>query len=168
MSIKEKIINELKTLGVTTLYFAFWFGVLMLIKVLLLEEYNVEFVNVSMALIGAVVVAKVILILEHVDLGSWIKSKPALIDIIVRTLLYVSGVFIVLLIEKSFDGRNEYGGFWQSLENVFQHADIHHFWVAVICVTLAILGFNTISVMNKALGKGKVRQIIFSPIKEFK
>jgi len=168
MSVKKKLVNELKSFGITTLYFALWFGILMLIKVILLEKYKVEFEGVSMALIGALVVAKVILILENVNLGSWVRKKPAIVDIIVRTLLYVGGVAIVMLLEKSFDGRNEYGGFWQSLENVFQHADIHHFWVAVICVTLAILGFNTISVINKALGKGKVRQIIFSPIKEFK
>lgn len=166
MSFKKKLINELKVLGISTLYFVFCFGVLMLLKVLLLEEYNIQFLGVSMILIGALVVAKVILILEHVNFGSWIKEKPAFVDIIFRTLLYMIGVFIVLLLEKSFEGREEYGDFWSSFENIFNHVDINHVWVTIICVALAILGFNTLSVVNRSLGKGKLSQILFSTIED--
>jgi len=49
----------------------------MLIQVILLEKYKIEFDGVSMAFIGALIVAKVILILENVNLGSLVRKKPA-------------------------------------------------------------------------------------------
>ncbi|MCK5701251.1 MAG: hypothetical protein KAI29_08865 [Cyclobacteriaceae bacterium] len=163
MSWKEKLKNEIKALGIAALYFLFWFGILMLIKVLLLEEYHIKFYGISMAIVGALVVAKVILIMEWIPFGSWIKKQPAYVDVILRTLLYVSGVFIVLLLEKAFEGRHEYGDFWISLQQVFNHADIYHVWVATICVTLAIIGFNLLSLIRNHLGKGGLSRMLLSP-----
>ncbi len=64
MSWKEKLKKEIKTLSITMLYFALWFGFMISMKILLLKEYNVEVYGLSMALIGALIVAKVILIAE--------------------------------------------------------------------------------------------------------
>lgn len=162
MTKKEKLVKELKSLGWITLYFLIWFGILMLVKVLLLTEYQIEFSGITIAFVGAIVVAKSILILEHVNFGSWINLKPAILDVVLRTILYVAGVFVVLLLEKGFEGSDEYGGFWSSLRSVFEHADIYHVWIATIGVTLAILFYNIFMLINESLGKGELYQIFFS------
>jgi hypothetical protein len=41
MSVQEKVREELKALGLTTLYFAVWFSVLAVLKELFLAEYTV-------------------------------------------------------------------------------------------------------------------------------
>lgn len=149
-----------------TLYFAIWIGVLVLLKMLILAEYHIEFHGLSMALIGVLVLAKVVLVLEHVPLGSWIRKQPAFVDVIVRTVLYALGVLIVLLLEKAFDGRHEYGGFGPSLLAVFQHADVYHVWVNTICVSGALLVYNILSVIRRHLGKGGLMRLFLSPLPE--
>ena len=167
MSFKEKLIHELKAILSTSAYFIVWFGILMLIKVLLLKEYRIEVYEISTALIGALVVAKVLLVLEKVPLGSLTYSRPAILEVIVRTVIYMVGIFVVLLLEKGFDARHEYGGFFPSLQQVFAHVDIYHVYVNTICVTGALLGFNMLSVVRRHLGKGGwFRVFLISPAAE--
>jgi len=105
------------------LYFALWIGTLILIKSLILEEYHIEFHHYSMALVGALILSKVVLILEHVSLGAWVRSRPAWVGVILRTLLCAVGVLIVLVLEKGIEGRHEHGGFDGAVEAALQGAD---------------------------------------------
>ena len=166
MSFGQKLKNEIKTVALAALYFAVWIGVLVTLKQLLLAEYKIQFNGLSIALVGALVLAKVVLVLEHVPLGAWTRRKPALIDVILRTALFVVGVLVALLLEKGFDGRHEYGGFGPSLIALFQHADIHHVWVNVICLSGALLGYNILSVVRRHLGEGGLLRLFLSPLPE--
>ncbi len=163
MSWKEKLKKEIKTLSITMLYFALWFGFMIGMKILLLKEYNVEVYGLSMALIGALIVAKVILIADHIPMGSWIEKQPAIIDILFRTFIYSIGIVIILILEKGIEARHEYGGFFNAIPQVFNHADKYHLYVNTIGVVFALLGFNFLSLIGKHLGEGGYKNILFSP-----
>jgi hypothetical protein len=166
VSLQQKLKDEIKAVALATLYFATWIGVLMVLKVLVLEEYRIEFHAWSLVLAGALILAKVVLVLEHVPLGAWIRTRPAWVDVIVRTVLYGLGVVVVLLLEKAFEGRHEHGGFVSSLLLVFQHAEIHHVWVNAICLSGALLGYNALSVIRRHLGEGGLIRLFLSPLPE--
>jgi hypothetical protein len=163
LSWKEKLKHELKSVGIATLYFLIWFGFLMLIKVLLLEEYHIKFSGLSQVIIGALVVAKVILVMEHIPLGSWVQRKPAIVDVLLRTVLYSIGIIIILILEKAFEGRHEYGGFGSSLRQVFNHVDVYHVWVNSIVVVCALLSFNFLTIIRMRLGKGVLLRMLKEP-----
>jgi hypothetical protein len=164
--IPSKIKNEIKAVGLTTLYFGLWFCLMVALKKLTLAEYRIEFQGLSMALFGALVIAKVVLVLEHVPLPVWIRNRPALVHVLVRTALYALGVYMVLLFEKGFEGRHEYGGFISSLIQSFHDRNIHHVWATAISVTFALLGFNVLFVIRRHLGKGGLARIFLSPLPE--
>jgi len=162
---KEKILEEIQTVLLTTLYFFCWFGAIMLIKVLLLREYNIPFSGLSIVFIGALIIAKVVLILEYVPI-PFTENKAAWVRISLRTLLYLSGVFLVMVLEKSFEARNEYGGFIEALENLFVEANSYHVWVNTICVFGALLIFNLWSVIKKTYGKDVFRKLMMSKLQD--
>jgi hypothetical protein len=163
MNWKDKIINELKSVGMATLYFLVWFGILMIIKVLLLQEYQIKFSGLSLVIVGALVVAKVILIMEHIPLGKWVQRKPAIVNMLLRTILYSIGIVIILILEKAFEGRHEYGGFVNSLQQVFNNVDIYHVWVNSIAVFCALLSFNFLTLIRTRLGKGVLLRMLKEP-----
>src|SRR5262245_56064771 len=163
MSLKQKMAEELKAVVLTTLYFAIWFGALVTLKRLILADYQIAFRGWSLALMGALVVAKVVLILEHVSLGQWLRSHPAVFDVIVRTLVYTVGVFIALLLEKAFEARHEYGGFGQALLHVFEHRDMPHVWANTICVGFALLVFNALSILRRHIGREQLIGLFLAP-----
>ena len=117
---------------------------------------------------GALVAAKVVLVLEYVTLGAWVRTPPVFVDVILRTVLYAFGVLVVLILEKAFEGRHDYGGFGPSLIQVIQHVDIHHVWVNAIGVTGALLGFNVLSVIRRHLGEGGLMRLFLSSPREDK
>jgi len=163
MSAHPRLKQELKAVGMTTLYFGIWLGGLVALKRLLLAEYHIKFHGLSVALVGSLVIAKVVLLLEHVPLGSWIRRRPVLLEILVRTTMYAVGVLAVLLLEKAFEARHEYGGFGRSLTQVFHHRDIDHVWVNTICLAAALLGFNALAIMRRHLGPHGLTRLFLSP-----
>ena len=128
MSIAQKLKHEIVAVAWLTFYFGCWLGALVLLKYLVLAEYQIAFYGLSAALVGALVLAKVVLVLEHVSLGAWVRARPAWVDVVLRTALYSFGVFIVLLLEKAFEGRHEYDSFGASMIAVLQQADAIHVW----------------------------------------
>ena len=163
MSIQQKLAHEFKTILLVTLFFAAWLGVMMGIKVLILEDYQIRFKGFSMVLIGALVLAKVVLILEHVSLGAWLRSQPVLVSVILRTLLYAVGTPVVMLLEKAFESRHEQGGFGSPLMKIFQYRDMPHVLANAICVSGALLFYNLLSSLNRHLGTGGLAGVFLSP-----
>ena len=160
---KEKVLKELKSIFWTSLYFFCWFGALMVIKILLLREYQIEFVGLSIVVVGALVVAKVVLILEYVRI-PFTKSKPAWVEVVVRTLFYLAGVFVIMVLEKTFEARHEYGGMLRALQKMTESVDWYHVWVNIICVMGALLFFNIWTVVKMHYGVGMFRKMMTSPL----
>ena len=134
----------------------------MIIKVLLLREYEIEFVGLSKVIIGTLIVCKVVLILEYVPL-SFTKGKPAIISVLVRTLLYLAGAVLVLILERSIEGQNEYGSFKNSLLNVFDDTNIYNVWVNSICVFGALFFFNLSTLIKKYICEKRFQNMLLSP-----
>ena len=164
MSLKQTLKHEISTLLSVTFFFACWLGILLLIKMLVLAGYEIEFYDFSKALIGALVLAKVVMVLEHVSLGAWVHARPAWVDVILRTLMYILGVVIVLLLEKGFEGRHEYGGFGPSLAAVLQHVNVYQVWLNTIVLSGALLVFNILSVIRAHLGAGGLLRLLLQPL----
>jgi hypothetical protein len=162
MSLRHKLIEEIQAVVLTTLYFAICFGVLVLLKRLYLAEYQIEFRGLSLMLVGALIVAKVVVVMEHVSLGQWVRAHPALLEAMLRTLLYSIGVFAALMLEKGFEARHEHGGVISGTVWVFQHRDVHHVWADTFGVGCALLVFNALSVLQRQLGKGQLRRLFLS------
>lgn len=159
----QRLKKEIEEVALTTLYFAVWLGVLVLFKRLILADYLIEFRGLSFALVGALIIAKVVLVLEHVPFGPWVRRHATVYEVLLRTLLYTVGVAAVLLLEKAFEARHEDGGFGRALAGVLQHRDIAHVWANTLCVSSALLVFNAVSVLRHHLGEGRLAALFLAP-----
>ena len=162
MSFKEKALNEIKSIGLLAAYFAAWFSLLMLLKKLMLEDYQIQFRGISFALISALVVAKVVALMEHVPLGQWVQRRPVAVDVVLRTLLYTFGVFVVMLLEKAFEARHEAGGFGKALTTVFHHRDMPRVWAGTICIGGSVLGLMLLCAIQRRFGAPEMKRLFFA------
>ena len=164
MSLKDKLKHEFKSVLLATLFFAAWFEAMVLLKTLILAGYQVEFSGVVKALVGALVVGKVVLVLAHVSLGSWVRRQPAWLDVVLRTFLYTAGIFVVLLGEKMFHERHEHDGFGASLIGAFESANTHDVLAKTLCVSWALLTFNALTVAHRRLGSAALLGLFTAPL----
>jgi hypothetical protein len=158
----SRLKEELRAVALYTLFFGAWFAVFMGLKALILAEYEIRFRGLSAALIGALVLAKVVLLLEHVSLDGWVARAPAWIGVAVRTALYAFGVLCVLLLEKAFEVRHEAGGMLHALSGILRHEDIPHLVANAIVAGGALLVFNVFSLIRATLGPGALLRMLGS------
>jgi hypothetical protein len=162
MKILKSILKEIKTIARTTAYFAIVFALLMVMKTLYLKDYDIEFSGMSQALIGALIMAKVVLLMEMISLGRWVQRQPPIVDVILRTLLYTAGVLIVVVLEKSFEKRHEEHGFGNAVSYILSHRDFYHVWATTIGASASIFVYNSFSVIQRMLGKNGLARLFFS------
>ena len=161
-SFKQRVFKEIKSVAIATVYFTIWFGILMFLKTMILTEYKVEFSGISMAIIGALILAKVVLVIDLIPVSNWTREHSAAYFIFFRTFFIIVAVFILLLLEKAFEARHEYGGFGSALSQVFRHSGVYHLWASVTVVSIAVFWFNVIFVLRRFLGEQKLKQLFFS------
>lgn len=162
MSFKEKFKEEVRQVGIVTLYFLICFGMILLLKKLFLAEYNIEFFGLSAAIIGSLVVAKVVVILDHTTIGNRFDAHPVYVHVLYRSLIYSFFVGLVVLIEHTFEARHEAGGFMAGFIDVITHRNDDKFWATFIFIFLSFVGYNIISAINDHLGEGELRRFFFS------
>lgn len=163
MGFGRAVVREIRSVGVATLFFGAWIGGLLVLKHLILAEYRVQFYGYGAAVVGALVLAKVVLVLEHVPLGAWVRSRPAWIDVVLRTLLYTAGVVVVLAIEHGVRGRSEHGGFLPAVDAAIRGVNADHFWASSFCIGGALLAWNILGVVRRRLGEGAIVRMLLEP-----
>jgi hypothetical protein len=158
----KKILKEIKIIARTASYFAIVFILMMVMKSLDLRDYNIEFNGISQALVGALIMSKVIILMEYITLGKWVQRQPAIVDVTLRTVLYTAGVLIVIVLEKAFEKRHEAGGFVKAISYVFSNRDIYHVWATTIGSAASIFVYNAFSVVHRVMGKNGLAKLFFS------
>lgn len=161
MKVIHWIVEEIKSILVVTVYFAFCFTLVMVLKQLLLAGYGIAFSGITTAIVVALVTAKVVVVLQKVPLSRLYDGQPGVIDVIARTLLYTFATLVALLLEKAFEARGEYGGFIRATVEIFEHRDIAQVWATTICIGLAFIVYNTFGVIFETLGREEIRRVFF-------
>ena len=161
MKILKKIINEIKIVACIAAYFAIVFITMMVMKKLYLKDYNIQFSGISQALIGALILSKVVILMEFISLGQWVKHQPTIVDIILRTFLYTLGVAIVIILEKAFETRHGAGGFIDAIPFVINHRDINHVWATTIGTAASLFVYNSFTVVQRYMGKKGFIKLFF-------
>jgi hypothetical protein len=146
-----------------TAFFGAWFLFFMLVKVLILAEYQLHAGKLTTALVAALVLAKVVLLAQHVSLGAWTQRRPAWLELLVRTALYGAGVLVVLLAERAFELRHEPGDIGSAVLRSLRQEGSAHVMANALCAAAALLAFNVLMLVRGHLGPGWLLAMLRAP-----
>jgi hypothetical protein len=150
---KQKAIHEIKQVGRVTLYFLICFGLIIFLKKLFLAEYDIEFYGLSAAILGALLVGKVVLLAERAKIAGRFEDEPLILDIAYKSLVFTLAVAVVLYIEAVIHSYHESGGVIAAAKHVIVSRDVNHIRATLLCVFLSFVGYNTISGIDHRMGK---------------
>lgn len=154
--------HELKEVGLVTLYFLFCFGIILTLKKLFLADYQIEFHALSATVIGALVAAKVVVIMDHARAGSRFDASRPLAAVAYKTLVYGAAGAVVVFAEELFHAYRATGGLEVAFAELWTHLDKNVILAKVICVTLTFAGYHLYAEIDRRLGEGTLRRLLWS------
>lgn len=158
--------HELIEVAYVTLYFFFCFSVMLILKKLLLAQYQVEVNAISTAAISALIVAKIVIVLDKTPAGKRFDARMALgAAALYKTLIYLLVTFLVLFLEKLFHAYREHGALIQALEAIWQQKDWNMMAGKLLWVGLTFFVYHLFAGLDRRLGEGKIRRMVFEPAK---
>ncbi|HUA35358.1 MAG TPA: hypothetical protein VMA09_17240 [Candidatus Binataceae bacterium] len=141
-------------------FFFIGFVIVLLIVKLMLEQYSIETVTLSRALVGALIAAKVVLILDKTPVARSFKSYPRIIPVTAKATVYALSFILVTRVERAFDSWR-HGGIAQA-----QPAEIQNNMYRVLAVALAVgivfAIYFALDEISSHVGKGVLWKLFFS------
>lgn len=154
----DAIKHELQEAVFPTLFFLVVFHLLALSKTLLLESYSVSATDVTIATVGAIIVAKVILIFDRMSFTNVFSGHPLIYGVLWKSLVYSVLVFAFRLIEEVLSGWSSTGSFGASVEHFVDKVTWAHYLVVQLWVLIALVLYNSLVALDNHFGAGSMRQ----------
>ncbi|MEI8348931.1 MAG: hypothetical protein WCI77_02160 [Candidatus Omnitrophota bacterium] len=160
MNLRQKIFREFKTYWANVLYITLFFSVFADYRRLILAHYQIIYEDYGISLIKALVLAKVILVAEHLHLGKGFEDKPLFIPTIYKSFLFTVCVAILSVIEAIIIGFLKAEGF-TGVPSMFMRCFSYEWFAGTLVVFASFIPFFAIRELDRVLGKGKISGLFF-------
>jgi len=161
-SLKTRAVDETKKFLIMTLYLWVFFAVLSLHKTLVMEQEHLDYQEQGLAIVNALVLAKVMLFAEDFHLGSrFFKDHPLVYSVLFRSLVFAIVLIGFRILEDAAidllrgkplaDSLADFGA--GNAKGVFSMGAI---------AFVALTPFFMVSEMARVLGSDGLRQLFFT------
>ncbi len=161
MGLFSTVKHEAKEVGLVTLYFFLCFGIILTLKKLMLATYEIEFYALSGAVVGALIVGKVVVVLDKTWAGNRFDASHSIgVAVLYKTTTYSAVTLLVLLAEKMFHAYRESGMLGEAFMEVWAHRDRNLIFAKVLCIGLTFLGYHLYKGLDRRLGEGTLIRLV--------
>ena len=157
---KERAINELKRFVVLFLYLWLLFGLFVLNERIILREHGINFAAQGFAVFNALVLAKVMLVAEDLNLGRWLDRRPLIYPILHDASLFTALFIIFHVAEELVIGLIKGESVRSSVPAIGGGGVAGLLCVAVISF-VALIPYFTVRNLSRALGVGRLQALLF-------
>jgi len=152
---------ELRAARPVFLFFFCGFMLVLLIVKLALAQYAIEVTTVSRSLIGALVAAKVTLILDETALAHAFSRLPRIVPIAVKSVVYGLGVLLLGFAERLFDAYRHSPSFAAALSHAARQASLLRLLSVVLGITVVFIAYFIINEVSERMGPGALHELLF-------
>ncbi|HTS21074.1 MAG TPA: hypothetical protein VMN79_04600 [Casimicrobiaceae bacterium] len=160
-NLKKRAIEELKRFWIIALYLWVFLGSFTVYRRLIVAETGTAYLHYGIALIEALIIAKVVLIGEMFGFGRRFEDQPLIVPVIYKSLLF--GVLVLLfgIVEHLVEGWIHKQGLLGGLREI---GDIGVYEIAarVLVLIVAFVPFFAFSEIGRVLGADKLAALFFS------
>lgn len=156
---RHKIIHEMVQYGINFIYLFLFFGMFTLYRRITLAEYQISYLHYGIALIEALVLAKVIMLGDVMGLGRRLDDRPLILITVYKTVVFAvwAGVFGILehLLEGLVNGKGLTGGIEEFWSNSYE------LLARCLMVFFAFVPFFAFKELGRVLGENKIFDLYF-------
>lgn len=161
MKVSKIIQKELKHLLPITCYFLLAFNLVVFTKMLFLKQFAIDYVGFSLASLGAILMAKIILIAENLKVMNIFQKRPRIYNTIWQTVIYYILVLFLQYIEHILPPWIKSGDFLATNRDFYAALVWPQFWAVQIWLVIFIFIYVAWSQIRQIVGGNKIYQIFF-------
>lgn len=147
------------------LFFLVMFHILVITKTLMLKEYGIMVPASAVALISALIIAKVVLIAGRLPFLNLYPRKPLIWNVLLKTVVFSLITFLFLIAEEMVHQTRQGHSFSYAMQHFHQDMVWPVFYARVIWVVVLMLFYCIGGEFVRVIGFPRVREIFFG-IKE--
>jgi len=147
----------------TVLFFFIALLVILALLKLFVSQYSIEFYAFSKAAVGALIIGKVVLLMDWAESRRRVSTHPRIVVIACKTFIYGLAVVALGIGERLFHSYRRTGDFRDAAGLVIANANLDRFLGCVLLITLVVSAYLTMEEINRAMGKGALFTLFFKP-----
>lgn len=160
-SLKERALEELKAFWFITLYLWLFLGCFTIYRRLILDESGVAYLHYGVALIEALVIAKVVLIGRIFGFTRRFDDAPLFIPVLYKSLVFALLVMLFGVIEHLVVGWFHKQGLIGGLREIAA-TGADEIGARALMLTVAFVPFFAFTEIGRTLGKERLWAMFFS------
>jgi hypothetical protein len=155
----SKIKHEFFNVLAPTLFFFVAFNVIIITKRLILEQYGIRFSGFLAATVGALIVAKVVLLADEIPFINKYPAKPLIYNVVWKTLIYVAVATVVRFVEFLFPLWWNYRSLTIGVEHLWTEISWPQVWAIHIWLTFLFFIYVSFRELARSLGEDRFFKI---------
>ena len=159
--LREKALEELKAFWIIAAYLAVFLGAFTVYRRLVLAESGVTYVHYGIAVVEALIIAKVILIGKAFGLGQQYERGPLILSVIFKSVTFAVFVFLFGILEHLVEGLLHKKD-WASILHGLIDVGMDELLARMIVVIIAFVPFFAFWEIARVLGPRKLWTLFFS------
>jgi hypothetical protein len=148
------------------IFFFIMFQILLVTRALMLKQFGIDAPLSAIAVIGAIIVAKVVLIADRIPFLNQYPKKPLIYNVVFKTIVFFTVAFILLMLEEYIHVARTNKEFTWTGASIRAHISWPIFWVRQIWLFVLLFFYCSASELARAIGRDRVREIFFGPTKK--
>jgi len=158
--LKTRIFHEVSEYWMNVFYLALVFASFTQYRRLILAAHDITYTNYWVALIEALILAKVIMIGSVFRLGRGLERKPLIYPTLYKTVVFTLFCGFFSLGEHAIKGLWQGEGFMGGFAQLFGKGP-HEFLADSLVVFVAFIPYFGVKELGRVLGEDKIRGLFF-------
>jgi hypothetical protein len=157
---KKILFEEMVEYWINVAYLALVFAAFTQHRRFILAAHDITYTNYWIAVIQALILAKVIMIGSVLRLGRGLEQKPLIYPTLYKTVLFTLFVAAFTFLEHTIKGLLAGKGLTGGLVEYFAKGP-HEFFAGSLILFVAFFPFFGVKELGRVLGKDKIRDLFF-------
>lgn len=156
-----KVKHEIVEAIPPAIFFFIAFQVIAFTHALTQGEVGVALSTFVSATIAALVVAKVVLIVDLLPFVNRYPEKPLIYNVIWKTFIYVTAALLVRLLEELIPRIGGAGGVAAAFRQLLDEVVWHHFWAVQIWLVTLFAFYCALREIGRIIGRQELLRLFF-------
>ena len=161
-TLKEKAYDQLRQFLVIAVYLWLVFGLLIVYKSVIVNEYHISFVYHGFAIVNALALGKVMLFAKDFHLGNRFDDAPLIYPTLFKAALFTIVLTCFKILEDAAIGLYRGNSFSQSIADL-GGGSLNAILTLALLLFVVLIPFVGFGELQRVLGEGRLKQLFFNP-----